>query len=91
MIFRKIVQIKKREWNHKEKQKSDEMGYIEVIPFEKLNKTIDLFDMMKPQYSTIIDEKYVDIWYKIAWREKKFLKGESFKYLNDFTEKKLKI
>ena len=51
------------------------MGYIEVIPFEKLNKTIDLFDMMKPQYSSIIDEKFVDIWYKIAWREKKFMKG----------------
>ena len=60
------------------------MGYIEVIPFEKLNKTIDLFDMMKPQYSSIVDEKYVDIWYKIAWREKKFLKGKSFKYFKDF-------
>ena len=60
------------------------MGYIEVIPFEKLNKTIDLFDMMKPQYSSIVDEKYVDIWYKIAWREKKFLKGKSFKYFHDF-------
>lgn len=68
--------FKKREWNHKEKQKSDEMGYIEVIPFEKLNKTIDLFDMMKPQYTSIIDEKFVDIWYKIAWREKKFMKGK---------------
>lgn len=62
------------------------MGYVEVIPFEKLNKTIDLFDMMKPQYSAIIDEKYVDIWYKIAWREKKFLKGKSFKYFNDFNQ-----
>ena len=86
------MQFQKREWNHKEKQKSDEMGYIEVIPFEKLNKTIDLFDMMKPQYSTIIDEKYVDIWYKIAWREKKFLKGESFKYFtNVFSTKISKI
>ena len=62
------------------------MGYIEVIPFEKLNKTIDLFDMMKPQYSAIIDEKYVDIWYKIAWREKKFLKGKPFKYFNHFNQ-----
>ena len=35
---------------------------VEKIGFAKLNKTIDLFDLMKPQYEKLINKDLVKSW-----------------------------
>ena len=35
---------------------------IDKIRFEKLNKTVDIFDLMKPQYEKLIDTDLVTSW-----------------------------
>ena len=50
--------MKKRKYE--EKSNALLAGRIEDVPFEKLNKTIDIYDMLKKQYEKLIDDDLVD-------------------------------
>ena len=53
-----ITYMKKRKYE--EKSNALLAGRIQDVPFEKLNKTIDIYDMLKKQYEKLIDDDLVD-------------------------------
>ena len=55
-----VQYMKKRKYE--EKTKSLLTDQQEVIQFELLNKTIDVFDVMKPQFENMVNEELVDSW-----------------------------
>lgn len=55
-----VLYMKKRKYE--EKTKSLIANEQEIISFETLNKTIDVFDVMKPAYENMINEDLVDSW-----------------------------
>ena len=53
-----VTYMKKRKYE--EKSNALLAGRIEDVSFEKLNKTIDIYDMLKKQYENLIDDDLVD-------------------------------
>ena len=57
--------MKKRKYE--EKSKSLITNQLEIISFEKLNKTIDIYDLLKPKYEGLIKEALVNSFKEIAF------------------------
>ena len=57
--------MKKRKYE--EKSKKLITNQLEIISFEKLNKTVDIYDLLKPKYENMIKEDLVESFKAIAW------------------------
>ena len=57
--------MKKRKYE--EKSKKLITNQLEIISFEKLNKTVDIYDLLKPKYESMIKEDLVESFKAIAW------------------------
>ena len=56
--------MKKRKYE--EKSKNLISNQLETISFEKLNKTVDIYDLLKPKYENLINDDLVESWKAIA-------------------------